>query len=125
MVNYTCTINRKVRECFDYNLIAEVSYETLICNFTLHRQMNILLTIVLTQGRRKERKEKTIYCGHRVYVRWFSMSPWPRLHHHDIMTIVELFFINSVRTCTIRNKTSCYDGALKTVQCTTVVSNVL
>ena len=24
---------------------------------------------------------------------WFSMSPLPRLHHHDIMTIVELFFI--------------------------------
>ena len=23
---------------------------------------------------------------------WFSMSPLPRLHHHDIMTIVELFF---------------------------------
>ena len=24
---------------------------------------------------------------------WFSMSPLPRLHHHDIMTIVGLFFI--------------------------------
>ena len=24
---------------------------------------------------------------------WFSMSPLPRLHHHDIRTIVELFFI--------------------------------
>jgi len=23
----------------------------------------------------------------------FSMSPLPRLHHHDIMTIVEIFFI--------------------------------
>ena len=24
---------------------------------------------------------------------WFSMSPLSRLHHHDIITIVELFFI--------------------------------
>jgi len=24
-------------------------------------------------------------------VGWFSMSPLPRLHHHDIMTIVGLF----------------------------------
>jgi len=24
---------------------------------------------------------------------WFSMSPLPRLHHHDIMNIVGLFFI--------------------------------
>ena len=24
---------------------------------------------------------------------WFSMSPLHRLHHHDIMAIVELFFI--------------------------------
>ena len=25
------------------------------------------------------------------YYGWFSMSPLPRLHHHDIMTIVELY----------------------------------
>ena len=28
---------------------------------------------------------------------WFSMSPLPRLHHHDIMTIVELFSCNLER----------------------------
>ena len=27
------------------------------------------------------------------FVGWFSMSPLPRLHHPDIMTIVELFSI--------------------------------
>ena len=77
MVNYTCTINRKVRECFDYNLIAEVSYETLICNFTLHRQMNILITIVFTQGRRKERKEKKI----NLIVATESTLGGPPCHH--------------------------------------------
>jgi len=25
------------------------------------------------------------------HVGWFSMSPLPRLHHHDVMTIVGLF----------------------------------
>ena len=30
------------------------------------------------------------------WVGWFSMSPLPRLHHHDIMTIVELFFILTI-----------------------------
>ena len=29
-------------------------------------------------------------------VGWFSMSPLPRLHHHDIMTIVGLSFILTV-----------------------------
>ena len=28
-----------------------------------------------------------------VLMGWFSMSPSPRLHHHDIMTIVKLFFM--------------------------------
>ena len=32
-----------------------------------------------------------IYVEH-IQVR-FSISPLPRLHHHDIMTIVKLFFI--------------------------------
>ena len=50
------------------------------------------------------------------------MSPLPRLHHHDIMTIVELFFIyvQYVRYNTSRNV-----GALKIVQCTAVVSSAL
>ena len=29
----------------------------------------------------------------RAHHGWFFMSPLPRLHHHDIMTIVGLFFI--------------------------------
>ena len=28
-----------------------------------------------------------------TYLGWFAMSPLPRLHHHDIMTIVGLFSI--------------------------------
>ena len=28
---------------------------------------------------------------HRHEIGWFSMSPLPRLHHHDIMTVVELY----------------------------------
>ena len=31
------------------------------------------------------------------------MSPLPKLHHHDIMTIVELFFIRTVCYNTSRN----------------------
>ena len=30
------------------------------------------------------------------YLGWFSMLPLPRLHHHDILTIVELFFILTI-----------------------------
>ena len=32
----------------------------------------------------------SFFSGHYV-IGWFSMSPLPRLHHHDIMTIVGLF----------------------------------
>ena len=41
----------------------------------------------------------TTYCGkcgsdwRAMVLWWFSMSPLPRLHHRDIMTIVELAFI--------------------------------
>ena len=42
----------------------------------------------------------TTTCVHVLYmvtvnqfVGWFSMSPLPRLHHHDIMTIAKLFSI--------------------------------
>ena len=50
---------------------------------------------------------------------WFSMSPLPRLHHHDIMAIVELFFMD-VPFVTIRHVMLVRS---KTVQCTTVVSS--
>ena len=49
---------------------------------------------------------------------WFSMSPLPRLHHHDIMTIMGLLRI-------ICYNTSCNVGALKIAQCTAVVSSAL
>ena len=41
---------------------------------------------------------------------WFSMSLLPRLHHHDIMTIVELFFILTIVELLHRatTKFSCY-----------------
>ena len=43
---------------------------------------------------------------------WFSMSPLPRLHHHDIMTIVGLFtYCQYIYIRTIR--TSCNVGTLK------------
>ena len=32
-------------------------------------------------------------CTGKTFSGWFSMSPLPRLHHHDIITIVGLFFI--------------------------------
>ena len=48
------------------------------------------------------------------------MSPLPELHHHDIMTIVEFFFIY-VPFVTM----SCNVGALKIAQCTAVVSSAL
>ena len=32
----------------------------------------------------------------RGWMVWFSRSPLPRLHHHDIMHIVELFFILTI-----------------------------
>ena len=46
-------------------------------------------------------------CAHEWCGGWFSMSPTPRLHHHDIMTIVGLLltyrqyiiYIRTVRTC--------------------------
>ena len=47
------------------------------------------------------------------------MSPLPRLHHHDIMAIVELFFIYVLFV------TACNVGALKIAQCTAVVSSAL
>ena len=49
------------------------------------------------------------------------MSLLPRLHHHDIMTIVELFFIY-VLFVTIN---MCNVGTLKTTQCTVVVSSAM
>ena len=46
---------------------------------------------------------------------WFSMSPLPRLHHHDVMSIVELFtyrqYVIYIYIRTIR--TSRNVGALK------------
>ena len=41
------------------------------------------------------------------------MSPLPRLHHHDIMTVVELFFIY----IPFRYNTFCNVGTLKTHAC--------
>ena len=53
--------------------------------------------------------------------RWFSMSPLPRLHHHDIMTIVKLFFILNYTYHSLQ-----YDvDALKTAQCSKVISGAL
>ena len=69
------------------------------------------------RGRREEGKKRGGEEERRDM--WFSMSPLPRLHHHDIMTIVELFFIY------IPFVTSCNVGALKTAQCTAVVSSAL
>ena len=43
------------------------------------------------------------------------MSPLPRLHHHDIVTIV-------AHICTVCYNTSCNVGALKTVQCSAVAA---
>ena len=47
------------------------------------------------------------------FLGWFSMSPLPRLHHHDIMTIVGLFtycqYVIYMRTV----RTSRNVGALK------------
>ena len=53
---------------------------------------------------------------------WFSMSPLPRLHHHNIMTIVGLFFIY-VPFVTIRCIILML--VLKIAQCTAVVSSTL
>ena len=50
--------------------------------------------------------------------KWFSMSPLPRLHHHDIMTIMGLLSI-------ICYNTSHNVGALKIAQCTAVISSAL
>ena len=38
----------------------------------------------------------SFFSGHYV-IGWFSMSPLPRLHHHDIMTIVGLFMYRSLQ----------------------------
>ena len=58
-------------------------------------------------------------CSFMIKIGWFSMSsPLPRLHHHDIMTIVGLFFIY-VPFVKIRRV------LLVIAQCTAVVSSAL
>ena len=49
-----------------------------------------------------------MYKNHVISLGWFSMSPLPRLHHHDIMTIVELSFIMTVVELLHRSRTKSF-----------------
>ena len=78
-------VNPKYSNCSrSFSIVPRIAYSTGrgLKNLLWHFQVS-LTSFTLTPG-------------------WFSMSPLPRLHHHDIMTIVELFFILYIPFSTIR-----------------------